>query len=223
MCEQERKVKTGSITFHRKKNLQYFEISAKSNFNFEKPFLWLARKLVGLVVYDPSRLSTTDYPISLLATLAWSLLLPRLLPRPRLQWMKLWWRNMSRHSNRLLSIVFALYILIFLYRLKVSPCLKTTMTRKIFELLFVFLSLPLWPLTRKGVERHLHYQMKLSIFFSLPWCCNTWTFSFVSQVMNCPLSARSCATYAPFIQEIRITIRWEWPHCARIHECYRMW
>jgi GTP-binding nuclear protein Ran len=47
---QERKVKTGAVTFHRKKNLQYFEISAKSNYNFEKPFLWLARKLVGCVV-----------------------------------------------------------------------------------------------------------------------------------------------------------------------------
>lgn len=44
---QERKVKTGAVTFHRKKNLQYFEISAKSNYNFERPFLWLARKLVG--------------------------------------------------------------------------------------------------------------------------------------------------------------------------------
>jgi len=44
---QERKVKTSTVTFHRKKNLQYFEISAKSNYNFEKPFLWLARKLVG--------------------------------------------------------------------------------------------------------------------------------------------------------------------------------
>jgi GTP-binding nuclear protein Ran len=43
-------VKTGAVTFHRKKNLQYFEISAKSNYNFEKPFLWLARKLVGYVV-----------------------------------------------------------------------------------------------------------------------------------------------------------------------------
>jgi len=42
-------VKTGAVTFHRKKNLQYFEISAKSNYNFEKPFLWLARKLVGYV------------------------------------------------------------------------------------------------------------------------------------------------------------------------------
>ncbi|GHJ86627.1 hypothetical protein NliqN6_3029 [Naganishia liquefaciens] len=44
---KERKVKTSGVTFHRKKNLQYFEISAKSNYNFEKPFLWLARKLVG--------------------------------------------------------------------------------------------------------------------------------------------------------------------------------
>ena len=49
IIKQERKVKTGAVTFHRKKNLQYFEISAKSNYNFEKPFLWLARKLVGLV------------------------------------------------------------------------------------------------------------------------------------------------------------------------------
>jgi len=37
------------VTFHRKKSIQYFEISAKSNYNFEKPFLWLARKLVGSV------------------------------------------------------------------------------------------------------------------------------------------------------------------------------
>ncbi|KAJ1986595.1 GTP-binding nuclear protein gsp1/Ran [Dimargaris cristalligena] len=44
---KERKVKAKTITFHRKKNLQYYDISAKSNFNFEKPFLWLARKLVG--------------------------------------------------------------------------------------------------------------------------------------------------------------------------------
>ncbi|KAI3630947.1 hypothetical protein MIR68_003312 [Amoeboaphelidium protococcarum] len=44
---KERKVKAKSITFHRKKNLQYYDISAKSNYNFEKPFLWLARKLTG--------------------------------------------------------------------------------------------------------------------------------------------------------------------------------
>ena len=44
---KDRKVKAKQITFHRKKNLQYYDISAKSNYNFEKPFLWLARKLVG--------------------------------------------------------------------------------------------------------------------------------------------------------------------------------
>ena len=44
---KERKVKAKTITFHRKKNLQYYDISAKSNYYFEKPFLWLARKLVG--------------------------------------------------------------------------------------------------------------------------------------------------------------------------------
>lgn len=27
--------------------MQYYDISAKSNYNFEKPFLWLARKLIG--------------------------------------------------------------------------------------------------------------------------------------------------------------------------------
>ncbi|KAA8908715.1 hypothetical protein DIURU_000028 [Diutina rugosa] len=44
---KERKVKPKTITFHRKKNLQYYDISAKSNYQFEKPFLWLARKLSG--------------------------------------------------------------------------------------------------------------------------------------------------------------------------------
>jgi hypothetical protein len=53
---KERKVKAKSITFHRKKNLQYYDISAKSNYNFEKPFLWLARKLVGnqTLVWKPA-------------------------------------------------------------------------------------------------------------------------------------------------------------------------
>jgi GTP-binding nuclear protein Ran len=53
---KERKVKAKTITFHRKKNLQYYDISAKSNYNFEKPFLWLARKLTGnnsLVGFPP--------------------------------------------------------------------------------------------------------------------------------------------------------------------------
>ncbi|KAF6168003.1 hypothetical protein GIB67_020573 [Kingdonia uniflora] len=42
-----RQVKANQVTFHRKKNLQYYEISAKSNYNFEKPFLYLARKIAG--------------------------------------------------------------------------------------------------------------------------------------------------------------------------------
>jgi len=44
---KDRKVKAKTITFHRKKSLQYYELSAKSNYNFEKPFLWIARKLIG--------------------------------------------------------------------------------------------------------------------------------------------------------------------------------
>lgn len=42
-----RQVKPKQVTFHRKKNLQYYEISAKSNYNYEKPFIYLARKLTG--------------------------------------------------------------------------------------------------------------------------------------------------------------------------------
>jgi len=45
---KDRKVKTKHIVFHRKKaNMQYYDISAKSNYNFEKPFLWLAKKVTG--------------------------------------------------------------------------------------------------------------------------------------------------------------------------------
>lgn len=44
---KDRKVKARQVTFHRKRNLPYYDISAKSNYNYEKPFLWLARKLVG--------------------------------------------------------------------------------------------------------------------------------------------------------------------------------
>jgi GTP-binding nuclear protein Ran len=43
--QRDRKVKAKTIVFHRKKNIQYYDISAKSNYNFEKPFLWLAKAL----------------------------------------------------------------------------------------------------------------------------------------------------------------------------------
>jgi GTP-binding nuclear protein Ran len=42
-----RKVKAKRIVFHKQNNLQYYDISTKSSYNFEKPFLWLARKLIG--------------------------------------------------------------------------------------------------------------------------------------------------------------------------------
>ena len=41
----DRQVKAKMITYHRKKGLQYYDISAKSNYNFEKPFLWLSKRL----------------------------------------------------------------------------------------------------------------------------------------------------------------------------------
>merc|ERR1712032_876701 len=44
---KDRKVKAKQITFHRKKNLQYYDISAKSNYQFEKPFVWLLRRLTN--------------------------------------------------------------------------------------------------------------------------------------------------------------------------------
>jgi GTP-binding nuclear protein Ran len=44
---KDRKVKAKQITYHRRHNLQYFDVSAKSNYQFEKPFLWLARRLSG--------------------------------------------------------------------------------------------------------------------------------------------------------------------------------
>merc|ERR1711964_300715 len=40
-------VKARNIQFHRKRNLQYYDLSARSNYNFEKPFLWLARRLTN--------------------------------------------------------------------------------------------------------------------------------------------------------------------------------
>ena len=58
-----------AITFHRKKNLQYYDISAKSNYNFEKPFLWLARKLTG----DPYTLSSQKWPLFYHPRSSWSM------------------------------------------------------------------------------------------------------------------------------------------------------
>ena len=51
--EKERKVKAQEITFHRRKNLQYFDISAKTNYQCEKPFRWILRALVGDLNFRP--------------------------------------------------------------------------------------------------------------------------------------------------------------------------
>merc|ERR1719222_892446 len=55
---RDRKVKAKQITFHRKKNLQYYDISAKSNYQFEKPFVWLLRRLTG-----EAQLSLVEAPV----------------------------------------------------------------------------------------------------------------------------------------------------------------
>jgi hypothetical protein len=50
---KDRKVKPREISFHRRKNMQYYDVSARSNFNFEKPFLYLARRLTGYSLSPP--------------------------------------------------------------------------------------------------------------------------------------------------------------------------
>merc|ERR1712096_191703 len=61
---KDRKVKAKSIVFHRKKNLQYYDISAKSNYQFEKPFVWLLRKLSNdnnLVLVEAPALAPAEF------------------------------------------------------------------------------------------------------------------------------------------------------------------
>ncbi|GFP95486.1 GTP-binding nuclear protein Ran-3, partial [Phtheirospermum japonicum] len=63
-----KQVKAKQVTFHKKKNLQYFEISSKSNYNYEKPFMYLARKLVGvadLKLVEKPALAPREVQISL--------------------------------------------------------------------------------------------------------------------------------------------------------------
>ena len=44
---KERKLKASQIVFHRRRNLQYYNVSAKSNYQYEKPFVWLLRQLTN--------------------------------------------------------------------------------------------------------------------------------------------------------------------------------
>lgn len=52
---RDRKVPAKRVTFHKKNNMRYFEVSAKSNYHFEMPFLSLARALLK----DPNLQFTT--------------------------------------------------------------------------------------------------------------------------------------------------------------------
>ena len=56
--EKNRKVKAKQILFARKHGIQYFDISAKSNYQFEKPFLWILKKLTA-----DSNLSLVEAPV----------------------------------------------------------------------------------------------------------------------------------------------------------------
>ena len=95
---KERKVKAKTITFHRKKNLQYYDISAKSNYNFEKPFLWLARKLVG----NPTLVSKTIFAaLDLRLIKRRNSLLLRPLPHPLPPSTKPCWSNIRRRCKML--------------------------------------------------------------------------------------------------------------------------
>jgi len=44
---RDRTVKAKNITYPKRHNIRYYDLSAKTNYNFEKPFLYLARELTG--------------------------------------------------------------------------------------------------------------------------------------------------------------------------------
>ena len=63
----DRKVKARQILFPRKHGIQYYDISAKSNYQFEKPFLWLLKKLTGdpnLTLVEAPALKPSEITIS---------------------------------------------------------------------------------------------------------------------------------------------------------------
>ena len=63
----DRKVKARQILFPRKHGIQYYDISAKSNYQFEKPFLWLLKKLTGdpnLTLVEAPALKASEVNIS---------------------------------------------------------------------------------------------------------------------------------------------------------------
>lgn len=64
---KQREVKAKQIVFHRKKTMQYCDVSAKSNYNYDKPFLFLARallkkpvKFTGAIALYPAEIDMPD-------------------------------------------------------------------------------------------------------------------------------------------------------------------
>lgn len=53
------KIQQVEITFHREHQLQYYNVSAKSNYEFEKPFIWLTRHLTK----NPNLVFVEEAPI----------------------------------------------------------------------------------------------------------------------------------------------------------------
>lgn len=68
---ENRQLKPSQIVLHRQLGLQYYEVSAKSGYNFEKPFLWLIRKLLDdaqlSLVGDRDRIPQAQLPGGLMA------------------------------------------------------------------------------------------------------------------------------------------------------------
>ena len=63
---KDRKVKARQIVFSRKHGIQYYDVSAKSNYQFEKPFLWLLKRLTndsGLTLIEAPSLKPSDITI----------------------------------------------------------------------------------------------------------------------------------------------------------------
>ena len=63
---KERKVKARQIVFSRKHGIQYYDVSAKSNYQFEKPFLWMLKRLTndsGLTLVEAPSLAPKDIVI----------------------------------------------------------------------------------------------------------------------------------------------------------------
>lgn len=65
--EVDRKVKaSAAVKFAKKKKFEYFDISAKTNYNFEMPFLYFARTLLGdpnLVFMEAPNLLPPELPM----------------------------------------------------------------------------------------------------------------------------------------------------------------